>query len=228
MTGLARPLSAAVVSALALFTLAAAADAETARRPRAADPWREAAKSRMADEATPPAAADAPGVTVTPAVATSVGAAATPAAATLTQLPKAPEPRTPERAVPASTPSVGADGWKLLVGSVVLVVLLLLAPRFVKRLPLARLLPGTEGPIRVVARTHLGAKERLCLIEVGSTSILLALTPQGIRPLHVWPQGVNPVPGAAAPPADRRGGADGPGIPGQLRSLASRLGAGRA
>lgn len=129
--------------------------------------------------------------------------------------------RTP--AAPAA--SFPADGAKLLIGSLVLVVLLFGAARLVRRLPIGRLLPSAEGTIRVTARTHLGAKERLCLVEVGSTSLLLALTPQGIHTLHVWPQGLPPAAhgvGEAAA-SDRRSAAGASGIPGQLRSLATRL-----
>ena len=111
-----------------------------------------------------------------------------------------------------------------LAYSLVLVVVLWGVTRLMRRLPIARFLPGAQGPIRVVTRTHLGAKESLCLIEVGATSILLAVTAQTIRTLHVWPQGV------ALPPAREAGGATasrtapetGP-LPGQLRNLQAWL-----
>jgi flagellar biogenesis protein FliO len=97
--------------------------------------------------------------------------------------------------------------------------------RLVKRLPVGRLLPRADGPIRVVARTHLGAKERLCLIEVGSTSILLALTPTQIQTLHVWPQGTPGVlvPDASSGLAPERSSLDGVDVPGQLRDLRLRM-----
>lgn len=220
MTRLRRSLPSVLVAALSLAALVGAADAETTRKSRPGEPWRNAARIPPADETPLNDSGAASG-------AASGAEAAAPAPKHLTELPKAPDAKPWERSSTAPAPSIGADGWKLLVGSVVLVVLLLVAARVVKRLPLGRLLPNAEGPIRVVARTHLGPKERLCLIEVGSTSILLALTAQGIRTLHVWPQGVTPVAGGAAPSTDRRGGPGSPSIPGQLRSLASRLGAGR-
>ena len=114
---------------------------------------------------------------------------------------------------------------KLLLGSLVLVVLLWGVSRLVKRLPIGRLLPGTQGPIRVIARTHLGAKESLCLIDVGGSAILLAVTGQGISTVHVWPHGVTPgaTPReglgaiAARPPVEP------PAMPGQLRNLQTWL-----
>jgi flagellar biogenesis protein FliO len=114
---------------------------------------------------------------------------------------------------------------KLLLGSLVLVVLLWAAARLVKRLPIGRLLPGVQGPIRVVARTHLGAKESLCLIDVGGAAILLAVTAQSIQAVHVWPHGV----GTAAPPREgagvtaARSPAEAPVLPGQLRNLQTWL-----
>ena len=114
---------------------------------------------------------------------------------------------------------------KLLLGSLVLVVLLWAAARLVKRMPIGRLLPGTQGPIRVIARTHLGAKESLCLIDVAGSTILLAVTAQSIQTVHVWPQGA----GTAAPPRDGAGApaprssAEPPPLPGQLRNLQTWL-----
>ena len=114
---------------------------------------------------------------------------------------------------------------KLLLGSLVLVVLLWGAAKLVKRMPIGRLLPGTQGPIRVIARTHLGAKESLCLIDVAGATILLAVTAQSIQTVHVWPHGA----GAATPPREGAGATaartsvEPPALPGQLRNLQTWL-----
>jgi len=123
-------------------------------------------------------------------------------------------------ALPTSTraPSFLTAGGTLLLGSLVLVALLYGASRLMRRLPIGRFLPGAEGPIRLVARTHLGTRESLCLIEIGSTTLLVAVTQQSVQTLHVWPDGVT---SATAPPATP--GPERPSPPGQLRALASRL-----
>lgn len=116
--------------------------------------------------------------------------------------------------VPASSSFVQPE-LRLLLGAAVLGLLLWGATRLVRRLPIARLLPSGQGPIRVVARTHLGAKESLCLIHVGSTSILLAITATAIHTVHVWPDAAPA--GVPAPPGEA------PAVPGQLRNLQSWL-----
>jgi len=101
----------------------------------------------------------------------------------------------------------------------VLVALLYAASRLVRRMPIARFLPSAEGPIRIASRTHLGTRESLCLVDVGTTTLLLAVTGQSIQTLHVWPDGVRPAPATtfAGP------GLSAPSVPGQLRELAARL-----
>jgi flagellar biogenesis protein FliO len=112
---------------------------------------------------------------------------------------------------------------KLLLGSLILAALLYAAARGVRRLPIGKLLPSSDGPIKVIGRTHLGPKGTLCLLEVSGTTLLLAITPGGIQTLHVWPEGRGP--GADVPAA-----ATGPraaALPGQLRGLETRLGGNR-
>jgi flagellar biogenesis protein FliO len=119
---------------------------------------------------------------------------------------------------PASVPSAGESltsvGLRLLVGSLLLAGLLYGAARLLKRMPLARLLPTADGPIKVIGRAHLGPKGSLCLVEVGPSTLLIGVTANAIQALHVWPEGAD---SAAAPAAAR------PAIPGQLKNLESRL-----
>jgi flagellar biogenesis protein FliO len=135
-----------------------------------------------------------------------------------------PEPR-PEgarRHLPSASPPFMRVEVKLLIGALALAGLLWGAARLLRRLPLTGLFASAHGPIRVVARTHLGAKESLCLVNIGATSILLAITTHTIRTLHVWPDGV----GATGQEPLRPGlqtSTDGPAVPGQLRNLRSWL-----
>src|SRR5262245_8390532 len=152
-----------------------------------------------------------------PAVETPEPTVTTPAPA-----PVAPAPQ-PSPAPTVAPPSFTSAGGTLLLGSLLLVGLLYAAARLLRRMPIARFLPSADGPIRIAARTHLGARESLCLVDVGTTTLLLAVTGPSIRTLHVWPDGVRtaPVPSQFAGP-----GAS-PSVPGQLRALAARLSGGR-
>ena len=129
----------------------------------------------------------------------------------------------PSPAPTVAPPSLTSAGGTLLLGSLLLVGLLYAAARVMRRMPIARFLPSADGPIRIASRTHLGARESLCLVDVGTTTLLLAVTGQSIQTLHVWPDGVRTAP---ASPQFTGPGAS-PPVPGQLRALAARLSGGR-
>ena len=86
---------------------------------------------------------------VPPAAQPSAAASATSAPPAA---PAAPAPVTTPAAT--SAPSFLSAGGTLLLGSLVLVGLLYGASRLMRRLPIGRLLPSAEGPIRVTARTR--------------------------------------------------------------------------
>jgi flagellar biogenesis protein FliO len=187
-----RPRLLGLVVAGALFLTPLIVGGETTKSSRSGA--RAAAKTAavIEKESAPPAPApSAPASTPTPAL----------------------EP-TPVPPKPAPAPSFLSTGGTLLFGSLVLVGLLYAATRVMRRLPIGRFLPSADGPIRVTARTHLGARESLCLIDVGPTTLLVAITGQSLQTLHVWPDGVNAAARPVAAPV---------AVPGQLRELAARL-----
>jgi pyruvate dehydrogenase E2 component (dihydrolipoamide acetyltransferase) len=164
------------------------------------------------------AALSAPALAEPPMPSAPPAPAAAPAAA---PAPPAPAPApAPARPAPATDPLM-AGGLRLLLGSLGVVALVLVAGRLVRRLPVSRLLGvAGNGPIRVTASAPLGGKARVCLLEVAGTSVLVAVGPQGVQPLHAWPQAV----AAPAPrPVAEGRAADTPATPGQLEGLASRL-----
>lgn len=123
---------------------------------------------------------------------------------------------TPARS--AADDSLTGAGARFLLGALVLAGLLLAAVRYAHRLPLARLLPSADGPIRVIGRAHLAPKGAVVLLQVDRRAVLVAVTPSAIQPLHAWDV---PADGTtlAAPGAVT--------LPGQLRGLEARLGRGR-
>ncbi|WP_427307347.1 flagellar biosynthetic protein FliO [Cupriavidus sp. H39] len=76
---------------------------------------------------------------------------------------------------------------------------------------------ATGGAIKVVGSTMLGARQRLVLVEVGDTWLVLGVSPGEIRPLHTL---------AAGTPADSQAivhGATGPLQPPTGGSFADKL-----
>ncbi len=137
----------------------------------------------------------------------------------------APAAATPQplTGTPDSTSFLGA-GSKLLVASLALAGLLYVAMRVVRRLPISRFLPSADGPIRLIARTHLGSRESLCLIEVASTRLLVGMSAQGMETLHVWPEaGASETHRTSSSPSRS---AFETRVPGQLRALQGRVAGG--
>lgn len=54
---------------------------------------------------------------------------------------------------------------------------------------------GSNGPLRVVGGLMIGARERIVLVEVGDTWLVVGLVPGQIRTLHTLPKGELKTPG---------------------------------
>ncbi|MCM8596251.1 flagellar biosynthetic protein FliO [Accumulibacter sp.] len=54
---------------------------------------------------------------------------------------------------------------------------------------------GSSGPLRVVGGAMIGPRERIILVEVGDTWIVVGLVPSQIRCLHTLPKGETKAPG---------------------------------
>jgi flagellar protein FliO/FliZ len=65
-------------------------------------------------------------------------------------------------------------------------------------------LPGTGGGlIRVIGAAAVGQRERVVLVEVGETWLLLGVAPGQVRRLHTMPKTESAVPGGVIAPADQ-------------------------
>lgn len=107
-------------------------------------------------------------------------------------------------AVAGSAVVSGAGGLAQAgLGLFAVIVLILLLAWGARRAGLVR--QGAPGTMKVVASTMLGARQRLVIVEVGETWLVLGVSPGEIRTLHTMP-------------ADRSAG--GPGQP-QLTSTGS-------
>lgn len=84
------------------------------------------------------------------------------------------------RAVPAVT----ASDWLQMLGGLALVMLLIIGCAW-----MARRVSGAGGfgnsHLKVLSAMSLGARERIALIEVGGEQVLIGVTPNSIRRIHV-------------------------------------------
>lgn len=138
---------------------------------------------------------------------TETPAAAAPADAVATTLATQP---------PAITPLVGGDsellspaGTLQVFASLMLVLMVIVALGWVSR-RMPRLTAQRGRALRVVDMLPLGARERVILVEVNGTQLVLGMAPGRVQTLHVF-DGDTPTPPAAANDADGRTSA--PGVP---------------
>lgn len=105
----------------------------------------------------------------------------------------------------AAEPAAGSSRTNPLdnVGSIALGLLAVLAVIFFSAW-LVRRLQGLQGPasnaVKVLAVLPVGQRERVTLLEVGKTQILVGITAQSIRTLHVFDEPV--LDSSASPPGD--------------------------
>lgn len=91
------------------------------------------------------------------------------------------------RAAPAAigAPAVNTGAELLRVAlSLVGVIVLILVAGWVTRRAQARVRPGGRR-IRIIESLAVGMKEKVLLMEVGGTQILVGASPSGLRTLHV-------------------------------------------
>ena len=90
--------------------------------------------------------------------------------------------------VGSGTPDIMTTALTLGLGLVVVVVLIFLSGWLVRRVQ------GIGGvnsqALKVVAVLSVGQKERVALIDVGEKQILIGVTPQSVRTLHVFDEPV--------------------------------------
>jgi flagellar protein FliO/FliZ len=102
-------------------------------------------------------------------------------------------------AVPAA---VSTGGYlQMVVGLAIVLGLVGGAAWLLKRLSA---LPGTgAGLIRVIGAAAVGQRERVVLVEVGDTWLLLGVAPGQVRRLHSMSKAESPAPAGVVVPADQ-------------------------
>lgn len=113
----------------------------------------------------------------------------------------------PAAALAQATPAPTEFGGNILqvILSLVVVMLLLFGSLFVlKRLSAPR--GAAAGLLRVIGGTAVGSRERVVVVEIADTWLVLGVTPGSVTPLHQLPrQTVPPVDAAAGAGKDFAG-----------------------
>jgi flagellar protein FliO/FliZ len=100
---------------------------------------------------------------------------------------------------PPALPEVGAGLGQMVFGLVVVIALLWASLYLLKRLQTSR--GGTATGLRVVAATAVGPRERVVVVEVGETWLVVGVAPGQVRALSTLPR--QPLPeGIPAPEPD--------------------------
>lgn len=80
---------------------------------------------------------------------------------------------------------------QMLLGLTLIIGLLFLATFFLRKLNGGRAF-GHTGPMRIIGGLMIGTRERIVLIEVEDTWIVVGIVPGQIKTLHTLPKGVLP------------------------------------
>jgi flagellar protein FliO/FliZ len=86
-----------------------------------------------------------------------------------------------------------------VLGLALVIAVLFLAAYFLRRLNGGRGF-GSNGPMRVVGGLIIGSRERIVLVEIGDTWLVVGLVPGQIRTLHTLPKGELPSTGDGEKP----------------------------
>lgn len=85
----------------------------------------------------------------------------------------------------AAVPDAAASVTQMLLGLAVVLALLFAGLHALKRLSAPR---GAASAVRVVAATAVGPRERVVLVEVADTWLVVGVAPGSVRPLHTLPR----------------------------------------
>lgn len=96
------------------------------------------------------------------------------------------------QAASAELPGISTGAMlQVLLGLLLLLGLLFAAATFLRKLSGGRGFGG-NGPMRLVGGLMIGTRERIALVEIGDTWLVIGITPGQIRTLHTLPKGELP------------------------------------
>jgi flagellar protein FliO/FliZ len=98
----------------------------------------------------------------------------------------------------SAVPSLGLAGIvQALFGLVVVIGLVFACAWLARRFGLQQ--PKSSGLLKVVSSAALGQKERVVVVEIGETWLVLGVAPGSVRTLHTLPAGSMPAPASGMP-----------------------------
>jgi len=98
----------------------------------------------------------------------------------------------------ATTAELGGGITQVVLSLVLVVVVLVGSIALLKRLSAPR--GAAAGLLRVIAGTAVGTRERVVLVEVGDTWLVLGVAPGSVTPLHQLPRQAQVIANDAAVP----------------------------
>lgn len=118
-------------------------------------------------------------------------------------------PTVPARAAVEAAPAVGTSGLAQAALGMALVLGLIFACAWVARRFGLQRLGGGGNLVKVVSSASVGQRERVVVVEVGGTWLVLGVTPTQVNALHALPAGAQPpvaaLSSAASPAAAHTG-----------------------
>lgn len=101
---------------------------------------------------------------------------------------------------PASSPGVsGSNVLQAFIGLLIILGLLLSAAYLMRRIYGGR--PFGQGPMKLLGGIAVGNRERIVLVEVEDTWLVVGIGPGQIRTLHTLPKGTSTTPAGGQGPA---------------------------
>lgn len=152
-------------------------------------------------------AQSAPAVnTASPVAATTATAAAPNNASATVAIATTPTPSTAAAQVTAPAPNFSGNVLQLALGLAVVLALMVGALWLIKQLTQRR--GAASGLLKVVAGAAVGPRERVVIVEVGTTWLVLGVAPGRVTPLAEVPRQAAPAPSPGTPETRRPTAAD--------------------
>lgn len=91
------------------------------------------------------------------------------------------------QSTPASLPDAGASLFQVIIGLGVVLAAIIGGLWLLKRVTIAH--GATAGGLRVIAGASVGPRERVVLVEIEDTWLIVGVAPGQVRALHQMPKG---------------------------------------
>jgi len=98
--------------------------------------------------------------------------------------------------LPIAEPGLASNLLHMILGLLVVVAIILAGAWLLRRF--GRISPGRQGALRILDGLSVGPRERLVLVQVGDTQLLLGVAAGRVQTLHVLDKPLPPIPDGRA------------------------------